>query len=73
MTEFSQWNFCQLMNNNNLIPSFSIIPVNRDPSLDSKITDDEGIPDTVLKQVEQRKYDPGMWERAPVPELEELP
>lgn len=45
----------------------------RDSSTDSETTDDEGIPDNVLKQVKQRKYDPGMWESAPVSEVEKLP
>lgn len=45
----------------------------RDSSTDSETTGDEGIPDNVLKQVKQRKYDPGMWESAPVSEVEKLP
>lgn len=54
-----------------MIPSVSI--TNRDSSTDSETTDDEGIPDNVIKQSKQRKFDPGMLESAPVSEVEKLP
>ena len=36
-------------------------------------TDDEGIPDNLIKQSKQRKFDPGMWESPPMSEVEKLP
>lgn len=54
-----------------MIPSVSI--TNRDSSTDSETTDDEGIPDNVIKQSKQRKFDPGMLESAPASEVEKLP
>lgn len=54
-------------------PSPVRIKKRRDSSTDSETTDDEGIPDNVIKQSKQRKFDPGMWESAPASEVEKLP
>ncbi|PFX19115.1 hypothetical protein AWC38_SpisGene16499 [Stylophora pistillata] len=45
----------------------------RESSTDSDTTDIEENLDNVLKQVKQRKFDPAMWESAPISEVEKLP
>jgi len=57
--------------NNNFILSVSI--TTRDSSTDSETTDDEGLSDNVRKQSKERKFDSGMWESAPISEVEKLP
>ncbi|PFX15316.1 hypothetical protein AWC38_SpisGene20463 [Stylophora pistillata] len=54
-------------------PSPAKIKQTRESSTDSETSDIEGNPDNILKQVKQRKFDPGMWESALVSEVEKLP